>query len=270
MVSTPPLIFSWSSLFPKLLDIVMTTPTTFRIILTLMFHSFFNYLVRYSTRHQLYGHLPPITKTIQARRTRHAGHCWRSRDEFKSDVLLWTPTYGLAKAGRPARTYIQQLCEDTGCSPEDLPEGMNNREKWRKRVRDIRACGTTWWCFTKTAKSRRYPILSLSFLLSFFLSLFLSFFLSLSLSIFLSLSLFLSFFLSLSLSFFLSFSLSFFFLCLSFSLSLSLSISLFLINKLTQILVFWWRFGDLSITENVKVFHGTPSLWLVLGCAYTI
>ena len=26
-------------------------------------------------RHQLYGHLPPITKTIQAWRTRHAGHC---------------------------------------------------------------------------------------------------------------------------------------------------------------------------------------------------
>ena len=44
------------------------------------------------TRHQLYGHLPPITKTIQVRRTRHAGHCWRSRDELISDVLLWTPT----------------------------------------------------------------------------------------------------------------------------------------------------------------------------------
>ena len=32
-----------------------------------------------------------------------------------------------AKAGRPARTYIQQLCDDTGCSPEDLPEAMNDR-----------------------------------------------------------------------------------------------------------------------------------------------
>ena len=40
------------------------------------------------TRHQLYGHLPPITKTIQVRRTRHAEHCWRSRDELISDVLL--------------------------------------------------------------------------------------------------------------------------------------------------------------------------------------
>ena len=30
---------------------------------------------QHPTRHQLYGHLPPNTKTIQARRTRHAGHC---------------------------------------------------------------------------------------------------------------------------------------------------------------------------------------------------
>ena len=100
---------------------------------------------QHPTRHQLYGHLPPIMKTIQVRRTRHAGHCWRSRDELISDVLLWTPTHGRAKAGRPARTYIQQLCEDTGCCPEDLPEAMNDREKWRDRVRDIRATSTTWW-----------------------------------------------------------------------------------------------------------------------------
>ena len=38
-------------------------------------------------------------------------------DELIRDVLLWTPTRGRAKAGRPARTYIQQLCEDTGCCP---------------------------------------------------------------------------------------------------------------------------------------------------------
>ena len=34
--------------------------------------------------------LPPITKTIKVRRTRHAGH-WRSRDELISNVLLRTP-----------------------------------------------------------------------------------------------------------------------------------------------------------------------------------
>ena len=60
---------------------------------------------QHPTRRQLYGHLPPITKTIQVRRARHAWHCWRSKDELVSDVLLWTPIYGQAKARRPARTY---------------------------------------------------------------------------------------------------------------------------------------------------------------------
>ena len=100
---------------------------------------------QHSTKHQLYGHLPPITKTIQVRRTRHAGHCWRSRDEFISDELLWTPLYVRSKARWLARKYILQLCEDTGCSSEDLPEAMSDREKWREKVRDIRAGGTTWW-----------------------------------------------------------------------------------------------------------------------------
>ena len=96
---------------------------------------------QHPTKHQLYGHLPPITKTIKVRRTRHAGHSWRSKDELISDVLLWIPTYGRAKAGRPARTYIRHQCEDTGCSPEDLPEAMNDREKWQERVWDIPAGG---------------------------------------------------------------------------------------------------------------------------------
>ena len=61
---------------------------------------------QHPTKHQLYGYLPPITKTILVRRTRHAGYYWRSKDELISDVLLWTPAYGRAKAGRPARhTY---------------------------------------------------------------------------------------------------------------------------------------------------------------------
>ena len=80
-----------------------------------------------------YGHLPPITKTIQVRRTRHVGHCWRSRDELISDVLLWTPSYGRVKAGRPTRTYIQQFSEDKGCSPQDLPGAMNDREGGERR-----------------------------------------------------------------------------------------------------------------------------------------
>ena len=110
---------------------------------------------QHPTKQQLYGHLPPITKTIKVRRIRHAGHCWRSRDELISDVLLRTPLHGRAKAGWPARTYIQWLCEDTGCSPEDQPEAMNDREERRERVRDIRAGGTKRWWDEKMPKIER-------------------------------------------------------------------------------------------------------------------
>ena len=91
------------------------------------------------TKQQLYGHLPPITKTMKIRWTRHAGHCWRSRDTLISDVLLWTPS------GWPTRTYIQHLCANTRCSPEDLPEAMDDREGWWERVKDIHADSVTWW-----------------------------------------------------------------------------------------------------------------------------
>ena len=97
-----------------------------------------------SWKQQLYGHQPPITKTIKIRRTRHAGHCRRSREELVNDVLLWTPSHGRAKAGRPAQIYTQHLCADTGCSPEDLPKAMDDREMSRARVRNICADSRTW------------------------------------------------------------------------------------------------------------------------------
>ena len=64
---------------------------------------------QHPTTQQLYGHLTPITKTIKVRRTRNSEHYCRSKDEPISDILLWTPSHGVAKAGRSARTYIQLL-----------------------------------------------------------------------------------------------------------------------------------------------------------------
>ena len=87
---------------------------------------------KHPSKQQLYGHLPPITKTIQVRRTRHAGACSRSRDEIISDILLCTPSHGRAKPGRPARTYIQQFCVDTGYCLEDLPGAMDDGDEWRE------------------------------------------------------------------------------------------------------------------------------------------
>ena len=52
---------------------------------------------------QLYGHLPPISKTIQIRLTRH---CWRSKNDLIS-VLLWVPSHGCTSVGWPTRTLQQ-------------------------------------------------------------------------------------------------------------------------------------------------------------------
>ena len=103
---------------------------------------------QHSTKQQLYGHQPPITETIQNKRTKYVEHCRKSKDELMCDLLRWTPTRGRAKAGRPARTYIQQLCDDTGCSLKELPGAMDVWDGWREKVREIRAgSATSWWWY---------------------------------------------------------------------------------------------------------------------------
>ena len=92
---------------------------------------------QHPTKQHLYGYLPLITKTIQVRRTKHVGHCWRTKNELMSDVLQWTPSHGRIKAGRLDRTYVQQLCAHTGCSLEYPPGAMDDRDGWQWRVRVI-------------------------------------------------------------------------------------------------------------------------------------
>ena len=86
---------------------------------------------QHPTKQRQYGHLPPITKTIKIRQTRHAGHCWRSNDGLISGTQLWTPSRGRAKAGQPAKTYIKQLCANTGYGLENLQGTMDDRDGWR-------------------------------------------------------------------------------------------------------------------------------------------
>ena len=94
-------------------------------------------------KQQLYDHLPPIMKTIHIRPTRHPRRCWRSMDELISDVLQWTPSHRRVRVGQPVWTYLWQLYIDTGCSMEDLPGAMDNRNVWRERMREIHA-GEVW------------------------------------------------------------------------------------------------------------------------------
>ena len=55
----------------------------------------------------LYCYQPHITKTLQVKLTKHAGHCWKNKNELIIDVLRWTPSHGQAKVGWPARTFIE-------------------------------------------------------------------------------------------------------------------------------------------------------------------
>ena len=95
---------------------------------------------QHPSKQQLYGHQTPIFTAIQIRWTRHAEHSWGSKNEIVSDVLLWIPAHRFASVGRPTRPYLQQLCMDTGCSLEDLPEAMNDQDEKRERERE-RVCG---------------------------------------------------------------------------------------------------------------------------------
>ena len=72
---------------------------------------------QHPTKQRLYTHLLPISQTILAK-------------GLISNILLWTPTHGLASVSQPATIYIYQLCEDTGCSQEDLSGAMNHRDEW--------------------------------------------------------------------------------------------------------------------------------------------
>ena len=97
---------------------------------------------QHPTKKLLYGNLPPVTETIKERRLRFAGHCHRSKEELAGITLLWQPMHGYTTVGRPYRTYIDQLTDDTGHLLEELPTAMQNRDGWKKMVTRIRASST--------------------------------------------------------------------------------------------------------------------------------
>ena len=142
------------------------------------------------TKQQLYGHLPPIAKTIHKRQTQHAGHCWRTKDEIIHGVLLLAPSHGRANIRWPIRAYLQQLCVVSECRLEDRLGAEDNKEKIeRERVRKLRvfiAIRWYWWwcmwCWNPQIMSNSSLSLSLSLSLHLSLSLSLSWFSSIILS----------------------------------------------------------------------------------------
>ena len=85
----------------------------------------------------LYGGIPKITTAIAAQRVRFSRHCWQSKEELAHQLLLWEPTHGKRACGRPRRTFIDQLADDTELQKGDLANAMSDKEYWKSKVVDV-------------------------------------------------------------------------------------------------------------------------------------
>ena len=95
---------------------------------------------QHSTRQKLYGHLRLIFKTIQIKRTRHAGHSWRSKDE----LISWPLHMDV-----PVLADQQELTYNSSVRTQNVV-WKTCRERWMigtndERVWEIRASCATWW-----------------------------------------------------------------------------------------------------------------------------
>ena len=89
---------------------------------------------QHMTNKELYGDLPKLTHKICVRRKRFAGHCYRSKNEPVSKTVLWTPKHGARRRGKPATSYRDTLCKDTGLEVSELGTAMEDRSIWRTFV----------------------------------------------------------------------------------------------------------------------------------------
>ena len=79
----------------------------------------------------LYGNLPKVTDKIQSRRLKLAGHLRRHEEETANNLIFWDPQHGVRSRGRPVRTFINQLEEDTGLEAREVDVLMQDRDRWR-------------------------------------------------------------------------------------------------------------------------------------------
>ena len=78
--------------------------------------------------------LSGISATIRERHLRFSGHCWRSKNEVVSDLVLWEPKRGKMTIEEQIRTFVDLLDADTGVPRDCLPAVMDDRVGWRKKA----------------------------------------------------------------------------------------------------------------------------------------
>ena len=89
---------------------------------------------RLPTKQQLRGHLPPISQTMQVRNKKCIALLEKQGQTHK---LLWTPVHRHTSFGQPRKTYINQLCVDTGYCLEDLPRAVTDWNGLWQKVKGI-------------------------------------------------------------------------------------------------------------------------------------
>jgi len=81
------------------------------------------------TLQDIYNGLPRISSVLTSRMLTFSGHCFRSKHEVISDLLLWCPA-GLKRSKK--HTFLDVLKRETGLQREELGTAMANRELWRE------------------------------------------------------------------------------------------------------------------------------------------
>ena len=83
------------------------------------------------TYKELHGDIPQITTKTKARRPTFARHCKRAEGCKVSKLVTWRPTQGARSNGRPKKTYVDILEDDTGHAVNEVENSMQDRRLWR-------------------------------------------------------------------------------------------------------------------------------------------
>ena len=88
------------------------------------------------TNDVLYGNIPRVGDRVAARRMELAGHCLRHPEIPANITLLWEPTHGGGRRGRPTTSYVDILRKDTGTmSTAEVASLMKDRKAWGRHAR---------------------------------------------------------------------------------------------------------------------------------------
>ena len=89
----------------------------------------------HTTNGELYGHLSPLSDKIASRRMQLAGHCHRHPELSAHKLVLWQPTHGKTKRGRPRNNFVDTLKRDAGTADtNELSSLMEDRAVWKSLV----------------------------------------------------------------------------------------------------------------------------------------